>query len=193
MKRAQGWSQRGVRKSRNTVSRKFAALDASFILALAAGSVDAEGVIDWLNTYNVYPLVTPSVLQALVDIEECGDSISKSFAIKGKDSLTTWGILNQPLTPLEHGIALAISHKLFAANVLSEPLNCQNDGLVLAEAAIQCCSIFITYRMPLLQTNAKRLKLTLLQCDVSDLFVIDPPTFVEATKEVMKEKEDAPL
>jgi rRNA-processing protein FCF1 len=155
--------------------RRFASLDTSFLLALAEGEEDCEAVIDWLGRINVYPLVTPTVIQELMDIEE-QDREACPTAKAAKEGISVWGILDAPLSPTDHGIAEIIASKLIAKGVLAD--ECLNDGLVLAEAGIQECKLLLTYRSTILEASFEAMKLVLLESDVSDVFAVGPPDVV---------------
>jgi hypothetical protein len=159
-------------------TKRFAALDTSFLLCLAAGDEDCEATIDWFSGINVYPLITGTVLQELADIEQTeSDPFVKANAIKVVTSISTWGFLALPLQPAENGIAKIIATKLAAKGFL--PDEHENDGLVVAEAAYQNCNILVTYRESLLECSGEGLKFMLLENDVSDLFIVSPSDVVE--------------
>src|SRR5881392_2239258 len=111
--------------------RRFAALDTSFLLALAGGSQDCEEVIDWLSSIVVYPLVSGTVMQELADIERKDtDPFVRQNAEKAQLNLTIWGILDASLTPTDNGIAQMTARKFVEKGVL--PDKDENDGLVVA-------------------------------------------------------------
>lgn len=157
--------------------RRFAALDTSFLLALAAGDDDCAEVIDWLSANNIYPLATGTVLQELRDAErEDPDPFVQQNALAAQQNLPTWGILDASLTPIDNGIAKIITSKMVEKKVL--PDKHEDDGLVVAEAALHGCVMLITFRPTLLDAPAAGIKLMLLESDVPDLFVVSPPIVV---------------
>lgn len=158
-------------------TKRFAALDTSFLLALAAGNGDCEAVVDWLSLINVYALVTGTVLQELADIErEESDPFINQNAVRAQQNIPTWGFLSIPLEPAENGITQIIARKIFEREVL--PDECENDGLVIAEAAYQGCKVLVTYREILLRVSDEALKFILLESDVSNIFMVSPPDVV---------------
>ena len=156
-------------------THRFASLDTSFLLALAAGDQDCEEVLDWLGRNNVYALVTPTVVQELVDLEEQDKDAGPTAKI-AKTTLGVWGILAPSIEPTEHGIATIIARKFVEKGVL--PDECENDGLVLAEAGIEGCRMLITYRKSILDAPKQHLKLVLLESDVADLLAASPDQIV---------------
>jgi hypothetical protein len=159
-------------------SKRFAALDTSFLLALAVGDENCETVIDWLSRLNIYPLVTGTVLQELADIElNDPDPFNKGNAKEAQCCIPVWGFLSIPLQPAENGIVKVIASKLVDSGVL--PDEHEDDGLVVAEAAFQQCKILITYRETLLESEGEALAFMLLENDVSDLFIASPDHIVE--------------
>ncbi len=170
---------------------RFAALDTSFLLALAAGDGHCEAVVDWLGRINVYALVTPTVLQEISDVELYDpDAENRSKARRVKDCLSLWTFLYIPLEPVQHGIAKIIASKLIEKGIL--PDDAENDGLVIAEASIQGCKILVTDRSALLAINSANtdsLRLALLECDVSDVFTISPTEIVEY---IERDREESP-
>jgi hypothetical protein len=161
--------------------RKYAALDTSFLLALAIGEGDCEQVIDWLHGHNSYPLVTPTVLQELWEIfrsdkaKENRDAAGQALA-----SFSTWGVLTAPQDPLENGIAELTAEALLSGSHC--PHANKNDALVVAEAAHQGCAILITYRTPILDAPSEPLHLALLQRDAAGLIIVSPSDIVEFMK-----------
>jgi len=159
-------------------SKRFAALDTSFLLYLAAGDEDCQTVVDWLVSHNIYPLITGTVLQELADIEiNDPDPFNKSNAAEALTSISTWGFLSIPLEPTQNGIARIIATRIVEKDLL--PDENEDDGLVVAEAAIQECKLLITYRKVLLDADYDSLRLLLLENDVSDLAIIEPELIVK--------------
>lgn len=153
--------------------KRFAALDTGFLLSLAVGEEKCETVIDWLSRNHIYPLVTGTVLQELDDIEqEDNDPFNRQNAQRVLQNISTWGFLEVPLTPVENGVAKIIGANLVARGLI--PDECENDGLVIAEAASQGCVILVTFREGLLQAPFDALKLMLIESDVSGLIVASP-------------------
>ena len=154
--------------------RRFAALDTSFLLALAAGDDNCAEVIDWLSDNKIYPLATGTVLQELADIDqqEGGDPFKKQNAEKALLSFGTWGVLDAALSPIDNGIAQMVAKKFVEKNVL--PDEHDNDGLVVAEAALHECKMLITYRDTLLDAPLEGIKFMLIESDVPVLFVVSP-------------------
>src|SRR5438105_10413142 len=99
--------------------RRFAALDTSFLLALAAGDDNCAEVIDWLSANTVYTLATGTVLQELMDIDqqEDGDPFVKQNADRALLSLPTWGVLDAALSAIDNGIAQMVARKFIERNV----------------------------------------------------------------------------
>ena len=178
--------------------RKYAALDADFLLALAEGHDDYAGVVDWLQqAANAYCIVTSTVLQELTDIQFNAESETiRKAAHTALGCITNWGFYSVQLPPLENGFTLELA-KALQRKALSENSHL-NDGLVVAEAAFQRCSILITSREELLNTHADAIRLALMEADapINDLFVIsadhiaayarktsDPTVAAEATPE----------
>lgn len=158
-------------------TKRFAALDTSFLLALVVGDDNCLTVVDWLSRLNIYPLVTGTVLQELADIElNDSDPFIKGNAKEAQSCIPVWGFLSVPLQPAENGIVKVIASKLVESGVL--PDEHEDDGLVVAEAAFQQCSILITYRETLLESEGEGLAFMLLENDVSDLFIVSPEHIV---------------
>jgi hypothetical protein len=171
--------------------RRFAALDTSFLLALAAGDENCEEVIDWFSTINVYPLVTGTVLQELMDIDdqqEDADPFVKMNADHALLNLTTWGILDASLTATDNGIAKIIAAKFVEKGVL--PDEHDNDGLVVAEAALHECKMLVTDRETLLKAPLEGIKFMLIESDVPALLVVSPDHIVGYLRR--KEKATSP-
>jgi len=159
-------------------TKRFAALDTSFLLYLAAGNEDCQTVVDWLVSHNIYPVVTGTVLQELADIEiNDPDPFIKANATEAIVNLPTWGFLSIPLEPTDNGIARIIASRIVEKGLL--PDENEDDGLVVAEAAIQGCKLLITYRQILLGADYDSLRLLLLENDVSDLAIIEPDLIVK--------------
>jgi hypothetical protein len=158
--------------------KRFAALDTGFLLSLAAGDEDCETVVDWLVSHNIYPLVTGTVLQELADIEQNdSDPFNRGNAMQVETNISVWGFLSIPLSPAENGIAKIIASRIVEKGLL--PDENEDDGLVVAEAAIQGCSLIITYREVLLDAPFAPLRLLLIEMDVSDLVIISPDLIVK--------------
>ena len=159
-------------------SKRFAALDTSFLLYLAAGDEDCETVVDWLVSNNIYPLVTGTVLQELADIEQNDpDPFNRGNAREVETNISTWGFLSIPLEPTDNGIAKIIASRIVEKGLL--PDENEDDGLVIAEAAIQNCNMLITYRKVLLDAPFDPLRLLLIEMNVSDLAIIPPDLIVK--------------
>jgi hypothetical protein len=157
--------------------RRFAALDTSFLLTLAAGDDDCAEVIDWLSANNIYPLVTGTVMQELRDAErEDPDPFIRHNALAAQENMATWGVLDASLTPIDNGIAKIIAAKMVEKKVL--PDKHDDDGLVVAEAALHGCVMLISFRETLLTAPPAGIKLMLLESDVPDLFVVSPKVVV---------------
>jgi hypothetical protein len=93
--------------------KRFAALDTSFLLCLAAGDEDCQTVVDWLVSHNIYPVVTGTVLQELADIDQNeADPFVRGNAQEVETSLSTWGFLSIPLEPTDNGIAKIIAARI---------------------------------------------------------------------------------
>jgi predicted nucleic acid-binding protein len=159
-------------------TKRFAALDTSFLLYLAAGDEDCQTVVDWLVSHNIYPVVTGTILQELADIEiNDPDPFNKANAAEAITSLPMWGFLSIPLEPTQNGIARIIASRIVEKGLL--PDENEDDGLAVAEAAIQECKLLITYRKVLLDADYDSLRLLLLENDVSDLAIIQPELIVK--------------
>jgi len=159
--------------------RRFAALDTSFLLALAGGDENCEEVIDWLSGINVYPLVTGTVLQELMDIDQQKDAdpFVKQNAERALLNLAAWGILDASLAATDNGIAKIIAGKFVEKGVL--PDEQENDGLVVAEAALHECKMLVTDRETLLNAPLEGIKFMLIESDVSALFIVSPDHIIE--------------
>jgi hypothetical protein len=172
-------------------TKRFAALDTTFLLSLAAGDEACEETIDWFGAINVYPVVTGTVLQELADIEQNEeDPFVLENASKALANIPVWGFLSIPLQPAENGIAKVIANKLADKGFL--PDEYENDGLVVAEAAFQNCNILVTYRQTLLDCSGEGLKFMLLENDVADLFIVSPVDVVEYLEGQKKKAPTAP-
>lgn len=159
-------------------TKRFAALDTSFLLYLAAGDEDCETVVDWLVSHNIYPIVTGTVLQELADIEQNDpDPFNRGNANTVATSISTWGFLSFPLEPADNGIAKIIASRIVEKELL--PDKDEDDGLVIAEAAMQNCNMLVTYRKVLLDAPFDQLRLLLIEMDVSPLVVIPPELIVK--------------
>jgi hypothetical protein len=159
-------------------TKRFAALDTSFLLALVAGDDSCLTVVDWLSRINVYALVTGTVLQELADIElNDPDPFNRANAKEAQSSIPIWGFLSIPLQPAENGIVKVIASKLVESGVLTDEH--EDDGLVVAEAAFQQCKVLFTYRETLIESSSEALAFMLLENDVSDLFIVSPDQIVE--------------
>ena len=166
-----------------TPQKRFAALDTSFLLSLAAGDGNCQEVIDWLSRINVYPLATGTVLQELADAErEDSDPFVRQNAILAQQNLAIWGILDVSLEPIDNGIAKIIATKLFEKKVL--PDEHENDGLVIAEAALHYCKILVTFRQRLLDAPAAGIKFMLIESDVPDLFIVSPDDVIVYLRQI---------
>lgn len=163
--------------------KRFAALDTSFLLALAVGEENCQAVIDWLSGINVYALATGTVLQELADIErEDTDDFARQNAYAAQRELTSWGILDVSLTPIDNGIAKIIAAKLVEKKVL--PDKCENDGLVVAEAALHGCKMMVTFRQTLLNAPPAGIRFMLIESDVPDLFIVSPEDVVDYLRSI---------
>jgi hypothetical protein len=87
------------------------------------------------------------------------------------------GFLSVPLEPTENGIARIIASRIVEKGIL--PDENEDDGLVIAEAAIQGCKLLITYRQVLLDAEFDSVQLLLIENDVSDLAIISPDLIVK--------------
>jgi hypothetical protein len=158
--------------------RRSAALDTPFLLALAGGDDNCAEIIDWLSRINVYPLVTGTVLQELMDAEQNDlDPFVKQNAESALMNLTTWGVLDTALSPTDNGVAKIIAGKFVEKGVL--PDEHENDGLVVAEAALHDCKMLITYRETLLNAPLEGIKFMLIESDVPALFIVSPDNIIE--------------
>jgi hypothetical protein len=164
--------------------RRFAALDQHFLLALAGGSDDCAEVIDWFSRIGVYPLATGTVLQELMDIEqqEDPDPFVKQNAERALLNLATWGILDAQLTPTDNGIAKIVAAKFVETGVL--PDEQENDGLIVAEAALHDCIMLVTYRETLLNAPLEGIKFMLMESDVSVLFIVSPDNIIAYLRKI---------
>ena len=171
--------------------RRFAALDTPFLLALAGGSENCEEVIDWFSRIPVYPIATGTVLQELMDIEmrEGGDPFEKQNAERALLGLSTWGILDVSLTPTDNGIAKIIATKFVEKGVL--PDEHENDGLVVAEAALHECKMLVTYRDTLLKAPLEGIKFMLIESDAPVLFIVSPDDVIAYLRKVESTKAEA--
>lgn len=152
--------------------QKFAALDTSFLLKLSAGEEHCEAVIDWFARINVYPVITGTVLQELLDVELKDPKIqNRERAHEAKQNIPIWGFVCIPSDDVSTAISKIIAGKLFEKQAL--PDDCHNDALVIAEAAYNDCKILITERKLLLDSvNFDTIRLVLFESDVSDLVTI---------------------
>jgi hypothetical protein len=165
--------------------RRFAALDTPFLLALAGGDPDCEEIIDWLSRNNVYPLITGTVLQELEDAErEDSDPFVKQNAETALLNLATWAILDVALSPTDNGIAKIVAGKFVEKGVL--PDEHENDGLVVAEAALHGCNLLVTYRKTLLDAPVEGIKFMLIESDVPVLFVVSPDDIIAYLRKAEK-------
>src|SRR5207302_5611549 len=141
-------------------------------------SEDCQEVIDWLSKINVYPLVTGTVMQELADTErEDSDPFVRQNAETALLNLATWGILDAALTPTDNGIAKIVAGKFIEKGVL--PDEHENDGLVIAEAALHGCNMLVTYRDTLLDSPLEGIKFMLIESDVPPLFIVSPEHIIE--------------
>ena len=155
--------------------RRFAALDTSFLLALGIGCEDCEATIDWLNKINVYPMVTSCVIQELQDMADLAPADVQQVARQVLACIPVWGFIVAQLDATENGIAHITAGKLIDKVIDSEFIN---DGLIVSEAAFQRSALLITKRQCLLQASDDALSLAIVECDLSDLFIVSPDVIV---------------
>jgi hypothetical protein len=90
--------------------------------------------------------------------------------------ISSWGFITPQLDPTENGIAHITAAKLIEKVIQSEQIS---DGLVVSEAAFQKCAMLITMRDCLLQASNDALNLGIVECDLSDLFIVSPQIIVD--------------
>jgi hypothetical protein len=155
--------------------RKFVALDTDFLLALAAGGEDHASIVDWFGDRDTYCMVTATVLQELQDIKD-NDPKHGNLAGDAIANITVWGFYSTPLAPVENGVALSIAQKLAAKKIIEGEIN---DGLALAEAALQGCEFIITDRPALVNAPDAALKLALSECHVREVIAASPQIILD--------------
>ena len=112
-----------------------------------------------------------------IDQQEDADPFVKQNAERALLNLATWGILDVSLTATDNGIAKIIAGKFVEKGVL--PDEHDNDGLVVAEAALHECKMLVTDRETLLKAPLEGIKFMLIESDVSPLLVVSPDLIVE--------------
>jgi hypothetical protein len=170
-----------VSESRVAVSvpnpRKFAALDTDFMLGLAAGDEDHEEAVEWLSQHAYFGMVTGTVMQELADME-ANDLRFGPMAREALKQIATWGLYTTPLTYDDIGVIEVIAEQLLATE-LGNNLT-KNDGLVIAEAAYNGCTLLITNRPSLHAADREKVRVLLLGGDVTDVMVTSPQQLIVA-------------
>jgi hypothetical protein len=171
------------------VAKRLAAVDSSVLLALADGDEVAEASVDWLLGANIYPVVTPTVLQELELARSLPAIGLQPLAEAALRNIPVWGFFAPNLSSIDHGIAGVTGRKLIEKVI--DGAGEENDGLVLAEAAVSDCVLLLTYRRCLLDCSTDRLRLCFVEGDLKDTFVVSPDDIVEyaATQEKKAHKE----
>lgn len=142
--------------------QRFAAVDTLFILQLQRGDEDCQATFDQLSKINFFFIAPDTVVHELADMAA---DVSDPVAIVAKDALAnfaTLSIIDPTLDAVSHGVAEVFAHKLLDRDIISE----KNDGLIVAEAALHGCILFITFRETLLKVRNSTLRLALVEADL---------------------------
>lgn len=157
------------------------ALEADFLIALAAGSDSAECAVDLFCKAGGRPIVSPSVLQELQDMAERQEPASDRYYAKlALANLSNWGFLLAGLNDLDHQIAV------INANKLVERKHCHDyqTALVFVEAASLNCMFLLTYHPEMCGKDGTDLRLFMrYDCHLTDTFVLSPLQLIQYVEE----------
>jgi hypothetical protein len=167
-----------------TSPRRFAALDTQFLLELENGNDQCTESIDILRKLGFYFIVTATALQEIEDIStEDADAQVAAHARNTLRSITNWGFIDPPLSPVLNGVAEIVGTRLIERKIL--PSELKNDGMIIAEAACHNCQIFLTPRKQLWEAKFDSLRLALIECDVAGLVVVSPAELIAYFRKVI--------
>jgi len=160
---------------------RFASVDASFLISLAAGDASCEDAVDFLQRLRLFIFVTPSTCQALKDVAlESENSEIKRLANEALSSLSVWGFWIDGLSDVNTFIANE------AAKYIQEALNLSvSQCRVITESSINNAVIFLSDDPRFTDIDHNTLGLLLLDRDLSGFPIFDPTTFSSVAQEVI--------
>jgi len=103
-----------------------AALDASFLLALAAGDGECESTMDSLQRGSRIPIITETIWEQLGALKNTGNPVYSHYAALALSQLTNWLIHDQSNVHSANG----------TSDVLAERLH--DSGIIKGASVIQC-------------------------------------------------------
>jgi hypothetical protein len=153
------------------------AVDTNVLLHLADG---VDDVIDAVETIKerakgAQLIATPTVLQELFALHEDEEHDAHELANEALTCMMDWGVQPLNLIAVGHGIVEQIGLKLRTNGVL--PDQEENDGLIIAEAALLNCQMLLTSDQHMLDAQEhSAFRRLLRETDVDgDLIVIAKP------------------
>lgn len=165
--------------------KRFAALDTSFLLALAGGEPDTEATIDYLFRNGFFPIITESVLEQLGELAESKDEMVKQNALRALKSLTTWQVLVSSNKYVENGAAQVHAERIMTQGLVPEATHFETE--ILVEASCHNCELLITFSKPLLDADSTTLNLALIEGDLNKVTVtIASPKTIARRLEMME-------
>lgn len=155
------------------VKPRFAAVDATFLIALASGDLACQATVDFLGKLRLYIIVTPASLQALQETADknLGTRIG-DLAQEALSSIALWGFLKDGLPDLETHIGAN------AAQYVQKSLGLTHtQSRVLTEVPLSKADLLLTNDPSLLNLDNPALELIILGRDLDSFLIFDPIMF----------------
>lgn len=159
--------------------RRFA-LDANILYDLAADLDAAQTLREVLQERGATLEVPPTVFQELAFAARRGTGEEAELALVALQRMQSWQIIPFSLVPVGHGIAEEFCQKIIRKGYL--PAAEENDGLILAEAALAGIPVLISRDGHLLGIDAQILVSELQASDLSIVHVVHPRTILTSLK-----------
>lgn len=156
--------------------RRYVAFDVDAMLNIERGDNETVKSLDLLTSVGFFPLVTPTVLQGLSDLMDGSGEIS-TLAENVLRYLTQLGFIAPPLERLDHGIAQIVGRRILALGTTSPTELDEDDGLIIAEAAIQGCDVLLTDQEPILMIPNRELSLILASTNLTRVIPVRASQF----------------
>jgi hypothetical protein len=159
---------------------RFAAVDAAFLIALAAGDEACDAAVDFLGRLRLFIFVSPATCQALSDVAACStDPRIRELAATALRSLGTWGFWTDGLTDVQHFIATEAAKRVETALGLTF-----TQSRMIAECAVGNTAVLLSDDDLLSRIDSKFLDLVLLDRELSGFPIFDPGNFSTAAEMV---------
>jgi DNA-directed RNA polymerase specialized sigma54-like protein len=154
------------------------ALDANILFDLAEEKDYAHTLREVLQELGAFLEVPPTVIQELVFAAHSMAGRQGQTARVALQSMRSWNLIPIKLLPIEHGIAKAFAERLIRKGYLPE--NEENDGLLLAEAALAQIPVLITRDQHLLDIPNGVLAAELNAVDLFQMQTMHPRPLLRA-------------